>query len=344
MENQAAARATQPAPEEILMQVMTGFMTSSVLQVITNLRIPDHLKNGPRSADQLAVATNSNADRLYRVLRSASVAGLVAELPDRNFALTPISELLVSDAPGSMLHMAEWLTEPVHMRSFGELLHTVKTGEPSARHVIGEDIWKHFAKNEALSNLFHTALSSYNVAIEPAILEAYDFGGLGTLVEVAGGHGRLLAAILRKHTDLKGILFDQEHVIPGASDHISGELASRCEFIAGDFFASVPSGDAILMKFIIHDWQDAECQKILRNCHDALKGSRIGRLMLVEGVVPNDPTPHMSKMMDLEMMVFPNGRERTEAEFKTLLASAGFELTRIVATKCPLSVIEAKRV
>jgi hypothetical protein len=186
-------------------------------------------------------------------------------------------------------------------------------------------------------------MTNFSAGVAPAVLEAYDFSGIGTLVDVAGGHGMLLASILRKYPSMRGILFDAEHVIAGATAPEVLGVGSRVEKVGGDFFKAVPAGgDAYLMKHIIHDWNDERAGLILRNIRTALAGKPRGKVILVEAVIKPGNEPDLSKFIDIEMMLLPGGRERTEAEFKALFARNGFTLTRVVPTQAPLWVVEAE--
>lgn len=343
MQNQTATvTAAQPRPDEILFQSMFAYMNSAVLSIMANLRIADLLKDGPRASEQLANATNANEDRLYRVLRAATVFGLLTELDQRKFALTPVSELLISDRPNSMFPMALWITEPTHFRAFGELLHTTMTGEAGMKRLTGMEAWEYFDRNQEVAAIFNSAMTCLTEVVTPELLAAYDFSSAGTVVDVAGGHGRLLAAVLEKHPQLNGVLFDLPAVCTGAEQPLA-KFGERAKIVSGDFFKSVPEGDTIMMKQIIHDWHDEPARNILRNCRRALENSKIGTLLLFEQVVSDNPKESFAKVLDLEMMIFPDGRERRAEEFRTLLASAGFEMTRIIPTKSFSKVIEARK-
>ncbi|HTC78616.1 MAG TPA: methyltransferase, partial [Terriglobales bacterium] len=225
------------------------------------------------------------------------------------------------------------------------LMHSVKTGETLAEKVLGKPIFEYFASEPEEGALFHSAMTNFSQVVIAAALQAYDFSGIGTLVDVAGGHGMVLTAVLQKYPAMKGILCDLAEVIPGAQQRIrSLGLEKRCRAEVADFFKSVPAGgDAYIMKHIIHDWNDQQCTTILRNCLHALTaaGKKKGKVLLLESVISADNAPHFAKWLDLEMLVFPGGRERTQAEFAALFEGAGFKLTRVVPTESPLCVIEA---
>src|SRR5205823_8154543 len=244
---------------------------------------------------------------------------------------------------GSLRDFALFLTNPLHYKIWPELMHSVKTGETLAEKVLGKPIFEYFASEPEESALFHSAMTNFSEVVIAAALKAYDFSGIGTLVDVAGGHGMVLTAVLQKYPAMKGILCDLAEVIPGAQQRISSlGLENRCRAEVADFFKSVPAGgDAYIMKHIIHDWNDEQCATILGNCHKALGGKKNGKVLLLESVISADNAPHFAKWLDLEMPVFPGGREPTEKEFAALFENAGFKLTRVVPTESPLCVIEA---
>jgi hypothetical protein len=342
IEMTAPPAAGSPAAQTVF-ELATAYMISAALHVAVRLRIPDHLIDGPASVEALASATGVDADRLYRVLRALASVGIFEEQPLRRFASKPAADLLRSE-PGSLRDIALFMTNGLHFQVYAEMLHTVKTGQPAVERVTGKPVFDLFAAETDDSRLFNDAMTSMSAAVVPAVLDAYDFTGIGVLADVAGGHGHVLASILREYPGMRGILFDLEHVVAGAGAHLSSMgVAGRCETIAGDFFTSVPAGaDAYLMKHIIHDWDDEQAEAILHNIRTALAGRPAGRVVLIEAIVPPGPAPDLSKLIDLEMMLMPGGRERTAEQFAALFTRAGFELTRIVPTGSPLSVIEAR--
>lgn len=338
----APQAAPKPEPSELIMQLSLGYMASMCVQVAAKLGIADLLAKGPKNVKELASSTGSHEDRLYRVLRLLASLGVFVETTSRTFALTPPAETLRSDVSNSLRPMALWLTDSFHFRTFAEMMHTVKTGEITCDHVHGKPIFEYLPDDPAESAAFNSAMTCMSEFVTPAVLEAYDFAGINTLMDVAGGHGALLRAILNKHPEMRGILIDLDHVIEGAKELKENQtLAHRCEFLSADFFAEVPtSADAIIMKHIIHDWEDDKAVRILKNCRKALEGKRNTKVLLVESVLPPGNEPHFGKFLDLEMFVYPGGRERTEEEFRRLFAAAGWRLTRVVPTKAPLWLVE----
>ena len=334
-----------PQPAEILMQIATGHMVASSLYGVLSIGIPDLLKSGSKSVAELAVTTGVHEGALYRIMRALSAAGVFSENPARTFSLTPVSEPLCKDAQDSMRQMALWLTLPFHFEVYGALSHSLHTGETVAEKLYGVPCFDYFAQNKEVNDVFNDAMTEVSANVIPAVLEAYDFGGLSgkTLVDIAGGHGKVLTEILKKNSGVRGILFDLERVVTGAIPRIESDgLSGRCSVAFGDFFKAVPSGDAYIMKNIIHDWDDAHSLTILKNIHAAAAPG--ARLFLIEAVMAPGNEPHFAKIVDLEMLLLPGGCERTEQEYHDLLAQARFKLTRVVKTKSPLDLIEAVRV
>jgi hypothetical protein len=321
-----------------------GYMISSALQVATRLGIADRLADGPEPVDQLAGATATNEDALYRLLRALASVGVFEEVSPRRFGLTPMASCLRRDVPGSSHDMVLWITDALHFTTYAELMHSVKTGVPAVDKVVGMPVFEYLARNREVSDVFNNAMTLFSAMVIPAVLEAYDFGGIDTLVDVAGGHGHVLVSILQKYPRMRGILSDVDHVIAGAGPKIAqAGVADRCRTESIDFFKAVPSGgDAYIMKHIIHDWDDGRALTILKNIRTALDGRPNGKVILLEAVLGPTNQPDFGKIIDLEMLTMPGGRERTAEEFGTLFARAGLALSRIVPTKSPVSVIEAK--
>ncbi|MBA3441288.1 MAG: methyltransferase [Pyrinomonadaceae bacterium] len=330
----------QMPPDAMLGQLVMGCFVSQAVTVAAKLGIADLLKDKPRSIAELAAETNTNEHALYRVLRALASVGVFAETDDWVFALTPLAEPLLSDRVGSMRDVVIWIGEEFHWRVYGEMLYSVQTGKTAWGHVHGAEVFDYFKQNPAHGEIFNRAMTSFSTGIIPALTEAYDFSETATLADIAGGHGILLAGFLKANPHLKGILFDVPSVIEGADELLRKEgAADRVEKVSGDFFESVPAGDAYMMKHIIHDWDDERSIKILKNIHAAMNAG--GKVLIIEMVVPDGNEPHFSKIMDLEMLVSPGGVERTAAEYRDLLAKAGFRLTRIIPTKSPYSIVEA---
>ncbi|HYG82887.1 MAG TPA: methyltransferase [Pyrinomonadaceae bacterium] len=338
-----AAAAPAPTPEMILTQMAFGALVTQALYVVAKLGVADLLAGRPQSVARLAAETRTHEQALYRVLRSLAGAGVFEEVEPRVFGLTPVGEALRTDAPNSMRSGLIFMGEEWHWRVWADMLYSVRTGKPAWGHVHGGEVFDYFAVNPAQAEIFNRAMTDMSATTAPAVVEAYDFSGIGTIADIAGGHGYLLSQVLKANPNARGILFDVQPVIEGAGQLLEREgVADRVEKVAGDFFARVPAAaDVYMMKHIIHDWDDERAVMILRNINEAMK--RDGRVLLIEIVVPEGNEPHLSKFMDLEMLASPGGVERTAKEYRDLLASAGLRLTRIVPTKSPFSIIEAVR-
>jgi hypothetical protein len=330
-----------PAPVQML-QIISGFWISRAVYVIARLGIPDLLKSGPKTAEELAEATKTHAPSLYRLLRALASVGVVNSEKGGRFALTPVSETLVTDAPGSLRWFTVSELGQEHYPAWGNLMHSVKTGEIAFDNFFGVDIWKYFQQNPDDAAVFNDSMSGVTAAANEAIMSLYDFSRFNKVVDVGGGHGGLITSILKTNPEVKAVLFDAPQVIEGARPRIeSAGLADRCETVAGDFFQSVPAGgDAYVMKWIIHDWDDERAIRILKNCRSRMPQD--GRLILVDCVVPEGDEPHFSKFIDLNMLVMTGGKERTAKEFEELLAAAGFKLLRVIPTELPTSILEGE--
>jgi hypothetical protein len=321
-----------------LNQIIGGPRLCQALGVAAELGVADCVKDEPLSAAEIAARTGANGEKLYRVLRALATVGVFREDETGRFAQTEISQLLRSDVAGSQRAWARMTCAKWHWDMLGWMTEAVRTG----RNFTWEG-WKYFEQNPAEAQVFNQAMTSFSASEIGPVLEAYDFAGISLLMEAGGGHGALLRAILGAHAGMRGILFDLPSVIGQAREHMAGSrVADRCELVGGSFLESVPPGaDAILMKHVIHDWNDEDSLRILKNCHAALPEG--GKLLVVEAVITPGNEPSVGKMLDLIMLV-AGGQERTEAQFRALLAAAGFEMTRTVPTKSPVSVIEARKV
>jgi O-methyltransferase/methyltransferase family protein len=343
MSTPASGKAPQPA--EVLMQFAAGYIVSAALYTVTKLGIPDLLKTGPKAAEKLAREAGANEDAVYRALRALSGIGVFSEVMARTFALTPVGELLCAGTPGSLREMILWWDDPMHFQVYPAMEHALKTGETVIEKVFGLSCWDYLAKHKEVSDHFNGAMTNFSAMTVPAVLEAYDFSWLngGVLVDIAGGHGYLLAEVLRKYPQVQGKLFDLEHVLEGAQPRLAAAgFNGRCQMVSGDFFESVPDGNGYVLKHIIHDWNDEKALAILKNIHRASSGK--ARVIVVDAVLEPGNEPHLAKWLDLEMLMLPGGRERTQEEFGKLFEKAGFKLTRVIRTKSPVCVIEAEKV
>jgi SAM-dependent methyltransferase len=324
----------------VLMQMLSGRWVSQMISVAAKLGIADLLDDGARSSHELAEASGSNPQALYRLLRALASLGIFTEPDPGFFALTPLAKYLQTGVHGSMRAAAMAFGEEWYDRPWGNLLYSVRTGKTGFSHQFGEEGFEYLAHNAEAAKLFNEAMTSLSAMNNPAIVAAYDFSRAACVVDVGGGYGGLLIEVLKTHAAARGLLFDQPSVIEGARPQIQAAgLENVCEVMGGDFFAAIPpGGDIYMMKSVIHDWDDERALKILRNCHRAMKGK--SKLLLIEHVIHPSHESMFGKLVDIKMLVMSGGRERTAQEYRGLLAAAGFELTNLIATPTPLSLIE----
>jgi hypothetical protein len=329
-----------PSPSETLRRMIHGYQVSQALYVAATLGIADLLAGGPRGVEELAESTGAHAPTLYRLLRLLASVGVFAEDDAGRFGLTPLAECLRSDVPGSQRAWAIMVCSPTFWSSWGELLHSVRTGETAFPKVYGMSNWEYRAQHSEEGAVFDAAMTANTALESAAVAGGYDFSRFGVLADVGGGHGLLLATILAANPAMRGILFDQPQVVAGARDLLTrAGVADRCRAVGGDFFESVPrEADAYLLKSVIHDWDDERAVEILRSCRSAMDDG--AKLLLVERIVRPGNEPDPAKFIDLLMLVMNGGRERTTDDFERLLAAAGFRLSNIVPTGPVLSVIE----
>lgn len=331
-----------PPPELIVTQMIFGKWVSMALSVAAKLRLADRLASGSKSVAELAAESETHPPSLFRMLRALASVGVFAEV-DGRFHQTPLSNVLRSDVPGSMRAVADYCGADWSWRPWGQLFESIRTGKTAFDEVFGEQAFEYLSKHPDESAVFNEGMTGFSMQASPAVAEAYNFSAFGTIIDVGGGHGHLLCTILTKYSGPKGIVFDSPHVVEGAVAKIyEAGLDSRCRTDGGDFFRAVPAGDAYIMKHIIHDWPDDKAKMILQNCRKAAKPG--AKLLLVEIVIPPGNEPSPGKLLDLEMLVIASGKERTEPEYKDLLAGAGWNLTKIVPTKSPVCVIEGEAV
>jgi O-methyltransferase domain/Dimerisation domain len=327
-------------PSARLMQIIFAFALSRSISVAAQFHIADHLRNGPKTTEELSHLTGVHPRSLYRLLRALAGAGIFSEDATHSFSQTELSELLRSDHPESLRGFAEMMADAVNFETWADLPYSIETGNPAFPHKHNEPWFTWLEQNPTEAKLFHDAMTSLSAGAVAAVVEAYDFSGISKLVDVGGGHGMLLSSVLSKYPNMKGIVFDDPKVVSGAREMLGERgVSERCELSGGNFFESVPSGgDAYILKHIIHDWSDDECVTILRHCHNAMLSN--GKVLIVEMVIPDPNVPGISKLLDLQMLLFLTGRERTAEEYQALLGRAGFDLKRIVPTASPYSVIE----
>jgi hypothetical protein len=326
-----AARAAALAA---LGQLIRGVFGSQLVGVAAKLGVPAALRDGPRSAAEIAEVVGADARTLHRALRALVLHGVLIELPDGRFALGAMGELLLPGAPGAMGDHAI-LVHDATARALGSLFEAIKTGKPAFEIAFGRPFFAHLDAEPELGRLFDRLMSSMSSAVAAAIPAVYSFTGARRIVDVGGGRGHCLAAILEANPEARGVLFDVPHVVAGAEAHLaSAGVLSRCEIVAGDFFASVPAGDVHLLSWVLHDWDDDACRTILDRCRRAAAPG--GRILVLERILPErvaeDPAVILA---DLGVLALLPGRERTLGEYRALIEGAGFQVTRVIAVPDP---------
>jgi hypothetical protein len=324
-----------------------GHFVPRALALAAKLGLADLLKDGPRSASDLAAATQTHAPSLARLMRLLASVGVFAELPDDTFALTPLGQPLRADAPGSVRALVLLFAGVEAQDAWKDLEHCVRTGEPSFRRTApGTNPYALMAPSPELTALFDQAMATFAPWRAAAVAAAIDFSAFGKVVDVGGGNGALLIGILKACPKLAGVVFDQPHAVALAREQISAAgLAGRCEVIAGSFFEEVPRGaDAYLLSNVLVDWDDDRAAAILRNCRAAMPPH--GQVLILEEVYParvaaSDACRHATAI-DVLMLLCTGGRQRTEAQFRDLLAASGLRPSRVVPTAAGVSVIQGE--
>jgi SAM-dependent methyltransferase len=331
----------QVPPPAQMMQMITGFWVSCCVYTAARLNVAHYLAETPMSAQELAMATGSHAPSMFRLLRALAGVGVLSRNAEGKFALTPLGDTLRPGVPGSMRAMAIAQLGD-HYRAWGQLQHSVKTGQVAFEHVEGMPVWKYYESHPEDGLNFMQAMTGLTQAVIMNIVPAYDFSQFGTIVDVGGGNGALLTAVLEAAPQARGIVFDEEYVVKETAQRLAQSgLNGRCGVAAGSFFDDpVPEADAYLLKMVLHDWDDEKSVAILKNVARSAKPG--GKVLVLESVIPESDLPHPGKLMDINMLAMTGGRERTEAEFAALFRRAGLRLSAVVHTQSPLfSVVEA---
>ncbi|MBW4528962.1 MAG: methyltransferase [Phormidium tanganyikae FI6-MK23] len=325
---------TEVAPQETMLNLIGGFWIARSLYLAAKLGVADLFDDQPKTIAQLAAGTQTDAPSLYRLLRALASVGIFKEVSDQCFVLTPLAATLKSDSSNSMRYAVMAQMGYDHSLGWSNGLHSLKTGEIAFDAAAGMNIWQHFAQHPEDGQIFSQSMSSLGTAIAQAVAASYDFSQFNTIVDIGGAQGSLVSTILQANPHLQGILFDLPEIIANVS------VDKSIQPIAGNFFESVPTGgDAYLMRWIIHDWDDEKSSVILKNCHRAMPEQ--GKLLLVESILPPGNEPSPTKFIDVIMLLMTGGRERTEEEYRSLLRSNGFELTQVIPTPSMLTIIEA---
>ena len=329
-----------PDSSTTIRRLLEGYQVSQAIHVAATLGIADLLAEGSRTSDELGAATGTHRPTLYRLLRALASVEVLHELDGRRFELAPLGQSLRSNVPNSIAGWAAFVGRPYYWQAWSGLLHSVRTGENAFRHVHGTDVWTYRSIRPDESAVFDRAMTSLSRRSSAALLAAYDFGHFRTIIDVGGGNGGLLAAVLTAHPDIQGVLFDQPHVVAGAEPLLErAGVTNRCRTVGGNFFEAVPKGaEAYVLRAVIHDWDDEASIRILTVVKQALAEN--GRVLIVERVVAPANEGRDANFSDLNMLVGPGGRERTREEFAALLESSGLQLERVIDAGI-FSVIEA---
>jgi len=329
---------TPPAHVGIL-QLMNGVLVAGAVSCLAQLGIPDLVEAAPQSAEELAKQVGADPHALYRLMRATASVGVLSEGPDGKFSQTPMSAVLRSNATPSLRAFAIMTGREWHGRGWSHLEQCVRTGNPAMQQIYGAPMFEYLKQHPEEAQIFNDAMSDLSTIDSPAVAEAYNFEGIHSIVDIAGGHGLLLATILGKNPHLQGTLYEMPHVLEGARSGPLKPVMDRCTLASGDMFCSVPAGaDAYLMKHIIHDWPDDRCVQLLQACRKGVNPG--GKLLVVDCVIQPGNDFSTGKFLDLQMMIFPSGCERTEKQFRDLFAASGWRLNRIIPTAAPDSIVE----
>jgi hypothetical protein len=328
-------------PPAAMLEMITNAWAAQAITAAADLGIADALAKGPMTTDELAAAVDADADTVSRLLRALISRGVFRRRRDGRYDLTPLADTLRSDTDISLRAFARFVGSPQEREHWSHFTDAVRTGRAVIPELRGKPAFEYLAGEPELSEIFNDAMTDISELAIPPIIAGYDFSRYPTIVDVAGGHGRLLAAILNATPQARGILFDQPHVVAGARALLEEHrVADRVKLVEGSFFETVAEGgDAYLLKHIIHDWPDDEAVQILSNVRNAAGAGK--HLLIVEFVIPRHDREFPGNWMDLEMLVGAGARERTAAQYGRLLSRAGFRLTQVVETASPISIVEA---
>lgn len=328
-------------PRDELRSLVTGYRISAALSVAAELAISDELAAGPRTVTDLAAAVSADPDALHRLLRALAAVGVYAVQPDGSFANTPLGEGLRSDLRGSLRPLARTLGDPATWSAWGHLRHSVRTGQPAFEALHGQDVWAYREAHSDANAVFNDNMTALSSLVADAVAAAYDFTDIASVVDVGGGQGILLDAVMARYEHLAGTVFDLPHVVADAPPAgASASVRPRWSTATGSFFDAVPEADAYLLKSVLHDWPDDRCVDILRTCNRTLRPG--GVVLVVELVLDRPGREAFVAFSDLNMLALPGGRERTEQEYAALFGAAGLHLTRLIDTGAPVAILEAR--
>jgi O-methyltransferase/methyltransferase family protein len=328
-------------PPAAMMEMITNAWAAQTITAAADLGIADALAKGPMTVDELADAVDADADTVSRLLRPLISRGVFRRRRDGRYDLTPLANTLRSDSDVSLRALARYVGSPQDREHWSHLTDSIRTGQAVAPELRGKSYFEYLAEQPELDEIFNNAMTDMSELAIPPVIAGYDFSRYGTIVDVAGGHGRFLAEVLKATPQARGILFDQPHVVAGASALLDEHrVADRVKLVEGSFFEAVADGgDAYILKHIIHDWPDDEAVQILGNIR---KAAGLGKhVLIVEFVIPQHDREFPGHLMDLAMHVTAGARERTAGQYGRLLSRAGFRTTRVIETASPISIVEA---
>ncbi len=322
-----------------MLQMLHGLHFSTCISCLAQLGIPDLVETGPQSAEELAAQVGAHPQALFRLMRVTASIGVLSEDAAGKFSQTPLSAVLRSNVTPSARSFAIMGAREWHMRGWEHLEYSVRSGKPALDQVYGKSLFEYLSSQPAEAQIFNETMTGLSMMDSSAIADSYSFDGIRSIVDVGGGHGLLLANVLQRNLQMRGTLYDLPHVIEGARNGPLQPVMDRCTLTSGDMFSSVPGGaDVYIMKHIIHDWPDEVCVKILASCRKGVNPG--GKLLLADSVIQPGNDFSFGKIMDIQMMLFPGGLERTEHEFRDLLAASGWRLNRVIPTAAPESIVE----
>lgn len=329
------------SPTARMLDLLDGARLTQLLCTLAELGVADEVADGPLSVPELARRTGTHAESLYRILRAVASKGVFTEVAPRTFGPTPLADVLRSGVPGSLRDSYRLHAQPAVRAAYAAIGHTVRTGEPAFEHVHGADLFTYLTARPELSVLFSSAMGNQARVVQSAAAETYDLSGVRRLVDIGGAHGHLVAAILRRYPEMRGVVFDLPAVVNGAADVLTeAGVRGRAELVGGDYLESVPEdGDAYVMSHVSHQLSDEDVVTVLSNVRKAMQPS--GRVVVIDPVLPEGDTPHLGKFMDITMMTLTHGRDRTEAELAALFREAGLRHVDTVALSAPSSVVVA---
>ncbi|QNP74673.1 methyltransferase [Streptomyces roseirectus] len=344
-EQAAGAMAGDDREDAVLSRMWdfhSGLRMGFMLSAIAEIGIADHLVDGPLSVDELAERTGNNADGLYRVLRAMASKGVFTETSRRVFGLTPLADILRSDTANSLRDVFRLQGKHFMRNAYAEIGYSIRTGLPAFDHVNGEELFAYLARHPEMNELFSGAMGNAAGQTQQSAVEAYDLTGVRKLVDIGGAHGHLLASILARYPDLRGVVFDQPHVVPGAERVLAeAGVLERAELVGGNYLESVPAGgDAYVISHVLHQLSDSEAIAVLTNIRRVMDPA--GRVLVIDPLIPEGDVPHPGKFMDITMMALSKGRDRTEAEFVEVFGKAGLRLAGTVGLKSASSVVVAE--